>query len=409
MIKHWRTICTRSSPTCVRTVSCSIAIAQQAVRKNLPNKRNRPVKVERAKIVEMNRGMRSFDGLTSPGSRSNNEIKLRPYLRYCVARNHGLVAPVQIHVNKPCMPDRTYEFVQLDVFTQKPLAGNPLAIFTDARGLNDSEMQALAREMNLSETTFILPRDAPTEARQGKRVRIFTVEEELPFAGHPTLGTALYLYASDSNSKKSAEVILDLKAGKIPMRFTPDSENAGRDRVDGQVFGEMRQRDPEFAAALSREEVARAIGIAVDEIASEWPIQPVSTGLTFTIVPFRNWQTLSDLKFSYAQAADFLKKSGANFFYFLCPGRREGLLEARARMFFYGGEDPATGSAAGCAASWLVKHGIANSDEQVLIRQGAECRRPSEMYVRATREGERVTNVRVGGYAVEILRGTMVL
>ena len=171
----------------------------------------------------------------------------------------------------------------------------------------------------------------------------------------------------------------------------------------------MRQRDPEFGTPLSREDVARVIGITVDEISSEWPIQPVSTGLTFTIVPFRNRQTLSDLKFSYIQAAEFLKKSGANFFYFLCPERSEGRLEARARMFFYGGEDPATGSAAGCAASWMVQHGIAKSDEQVVIRQGVECRRPSEMHVRATREAGRVTDVRVGGYAVEVLRGNVVL
>jgi trans-2,3-dihydro-3-hydroxyanthranilate isomerase len=307
------------------------------------------------------------------------------------------------------MPARTYEFVQLDVFTQTALAGNPLAIFPDARGLNDAEMQALAREMNLSETTFILPRDAATEAREGKKVRIFTVEAELPFAGHPTLGTALYLYASESIQTKAAEITLDLKAGKIPVRFTANSENAGRDRVDGQVFGEMRQRDPEFGAPLSREDVARVIGIAVDEIPSEWPIQPVSTGLTFTIVPFRNRRTLSDLKFAYIQAAEFLKKTGANFFYFVCPERHEGRLEARARMFFYGGEDPATGSAAGCAASWMVQHGLAKNDEQVVIRQGVECRRPSEMHVSAKREGERVTNVRVGGYAVEILRGTVML
>src|SRR5213596_4428876 len=302
------------------------------------------------------------------------------------------------------MPGRTYEFVQLDVFTQTPLAGNPLAVFTDARGLNDGEMQALAREMNLSETTFIFPRDAATESREGKKVRIFTVEQELPFAGHPTLGTALHLYASES--KKPAEITLDLKAGKIPVRFTANSGNTGGDRVDGQVFGEMRQRDPEFGTPLSRDDVARVIGIAVDEIPPEWPIQPVSTGLTFTIVPFRNQQTLSDLRFSYAQAAEFLKNTGANF---LCPEWREGRLEVRARMFFYGGEDPATGSAAGCAASWMVQHGVAKTDEQLLIRQGIECRRPSEMYVRATREGERVSNVRVGGYAVEILRGTVVL
>jgi trans-2,3-dihydro-3-hydroxyanthranilate isomerase len=305
------------------------------------------------------------------------------------------------------MPTRTYEFIQLDVFTQTALAGNPLAIFPDASGLTDIEMQALAREMNLSETTFILPRDGATEARTGKKVRIFTVETELPFAGHPTLGTALYLYASEST--KPAEITLDLKAGKIPVRFTANSQNAGRNGVDGQVFGEMRQRDPEFGTPLSREDVARVIGIAVDEISSEWPIQPVSTGLTFTIVPFRNRQTLSDLKFSYIQAAEFLKNTGANFFYFLCPERREGRLEAQARMFFYGGEDPATGSAAGCAASWMVRHGVAKSDEQLVIRQGVECRRPSEMHVRATREGGRVSNVRVGGYAVEILRGTVVL
>jgi trans-2,3-dihydro-3-hydroxyanthranilate isomerase len=315
---------------------------------------------------------------------------------------------LQGHVHTRFMPARSYEFIQLDVFTQTRLAGNPLAIFPDAQGLSDDEMQALAREMNLSETTFILPRDPAIEARAGKKVRIFTVEEELPFAGHPTLGTALYLYASDADLERPAQITLDLKAGKIPVRFKPHSENVGN-RVDGQVFGEMRQRDPEFGTPLSREEVARVIGIAVDEISSDSPIQPVSTGLTFTIVPFRNQQTLSNLKFTYAQAAKFLKDTGAQFFYFLCPERRDGRLEVRARMFFYGGEDPATGSAAGCAASWLVKHGIGNSDDQMLIRQGAECRRPSEMYVRATRQGERVTNVRVGGYAVEILRGTVAL
>jgi len=305
------------------------------------------------------------------------------------------------------MPARTYEFVQLDVFTQTLLSGNPLAIFPDARGLTDAEMQALAREMNLSETTFIFPRDPATEAGEGKKVRIFTVEAELPFAGHPTLGTALYLYASEST--KPAEISLDLKVGKIPVRFSANSGDAGGNRVDGQVFGEMRQRDPEFGAPFSRADVARVIGIPVNEIHSKWPIQPVSTGFSFTIVPFRNRQTLSDLTFGYSQAAEFLRKTGANLFYFLCPERREGQLEARARMFFYGGEDPATGSAAGCAASWMVQHGVADSDEQVVIQQGVECRRPSEIHVRATREGDRVTDVRVGGYAVEILRGTVVL
>src|SRR5438552_10915025 len=305
------------------------------------------------------------------------------------------------------MPDRTYEFVQLDVFTQTPLTGNPLAIFTDARGLDDGEMQAVAREMNLSETTFTLPRDPATEAH---KVRIFTVAEELPFAGHPTLGTALHLYARAAPvSEQSTEITLDLKAGKIPVRFTANSENAGRNRVDGQVFGEMRQRDPEFGVTFSREEVARVIGIAADEIPPEWPIEIVSTGLPFVVVGIRNQETLTNLKFDNAQAAEFLKNTDAKFFYFVCPQRRKDRLAARARMFSYGVEDPATGSAAGCAASWMVQHGIANSDEQVLIRQGVEIRRPSEMHVRATRDGQRVTNVRVGGYAVEVLRGTVSL
>ena len=321
------------------------------------------------------------------------------------------VLPVCRHeINKFLMPDRTYEFVQVDVFTQTPLTGNPLAIFVDARGLNDGEMQALAREMNLSETTFILPRDPATEAREGKKVRIFTVAEELPFAGHPTLGTALYLSASESaiNSKEPAEMTLDLKAGKIPVRFTANSKSGGHKRVDGQVFGEMRQRDPEFGVSFSRDEVARVIGIAPDEIAPEWPVQIVSTGLPFAIVGIRNEATLANLNLPYAQSAEFLKNTAASFFYFLCPQRRQKVrLEAKARMFFYGGEDPATGSAAGCAASWMVQHGIVNSDEEVLIRQGVEIRRPSEIYVRATREGQSVTNVRVGGYAVEVLRGTV--
>ena len=304
----------------------------------------------------------------------------------------------------------TYEFVQLDVFTRTPLTGNSLAIFTDARGLDDDEMQALAREMNLSETTFILPRDPNIEAQEGKKVRIFTVAEELPFAGHPTLGTALHLYASRAApvSEQPDQITLDLNAGKIPVRFTANSKNAGHNRADGQVFGEMRQRDPEVGVTFSREEVARVLGIAAGEIALEWPIQIVSTGLPFVIVPIRNQETLANLNFPHAQAAEFLKNTVAKFFYFICPQRREkNRLEGRARMFFYGGEDPATGSAAGCAASWMVQHGIANSDEQVLIRQGVEIRRPSEMYVRATRDGQRVTNVRVGGYAVEVLRGTV--
>src|SRR5436190_3750904 len=302
------------------------------------------------------------------------------------------------------MPKRTFEFVQLDVFTREALKGNPLAVFGDGRGLNDAEMQSLAREMNLSETTFILPRDSAIEAKEGQQVRIFTVEEELPFAGHPTLGSALYLH---SLAPESDEVILDLKVGKIPVRMSREADTAATGRVDGQVFGEMRQRDPEFGAFLPLEEVGRVIDVEIDEICSEFPVQVVSAGLPFAIVPLRDAQSLANLKNRSIPAADFLERVGARFFYFLCRDEQPDKLEVRARMFFYGGEDPATGSAAGCAASWMARYGWAKSDEQMMIRQGVEAGRPSEIFVRATYDGEKVTNVRVGGYAVEILRGTV--
>lgn len=307
------------------------------------------------------------------------------------------------------MASRKFDFIQLDVFTRTPLAGNQLAVFTDARGLSDAEMQALAREMNLSESTFIFPRDEQTESCEGVKARIFTVQEELPFAGHPTLGTALCIRSlRESQGKQApAQLTLDLKVGKIPLQFT---------LKDGGVFGEMRQRDPEFGPVLDRKEVAHLIGVAAEELSSEWPIQVVSTGLPFAIVPFRNAATLAKLQFTFTAAtSQYLESHGAHFFYFLCPfyfvcpQKHNDKTECNARMIFYNGEDPATGSAAGCAASWMAKHSVARDDEQVLIRQGYEMHRPSDIYVRARRQGERVTDVHVGGFATEILRGTVTL
>jgi len=228
----------------------------------------------------------------------------------------------------------------------------------------------------------------------------------LPFAGHPTLGTALYLHESNSAVD---EITLDLKVGKIPVRFSGDARDTSRPRVDGRVFGEMRQRDPEFGLVLPSEKVARVIGVDVGDIASVGPCQVVSTGLPFAIIPIRDSQTLMRLKNSSARAATFLEGTGARFFYFLCLEPREGPLAACARMFFYGGEDPATGSAAGCAASWLVKYGLAKPHEQVVIHQGGEAGRPSEIFVQAKCEEGRVTDVRVGGYAIEVLRGAVTL
>jgi trans-2,3-dihydro-3-hydroxyanthranilate isomerase len=288
---------------------------------------------------------------------------------------------------------RRFQFVQFDVFSSHPFEGNPLAVFTDARGLSDELMQALAREMNLAETTFILPRDPATERERGVRVRIFTVQEELPFAGHPTLGTAFALRGSTG----AAEINLDLNVGKIPVRF---EEKSGE-----PVFGEMTQQDPKFGMIHDRETVVRATSLRDGDIDPSLPIQTVSTGLTFTIVPLRGMDVMRRLQVDLARSSEYLKQSGGKFFYFVSRETVDPAARLHARMLFYGGEDPATGSASGCATAWMVQHGVAQPDERVLIEQGIEMLRPSRIFVRASRRDDRVVNVRVGGNAVEVLRG----
>jgi trans-2,3-dihydro-3-hydroxyanthranilate isomerase len=284
-------------------------------------------------------------------------------------------------------------FVQLDVFCSAPFLGNPLAVFPDGRGLNDQQMQAIAREMNLSETTFVLPRDPAVERARGVRVRIFTVQEELPFAGHPTLGTAFLLRGTSG----AREVVLDLNAGKVPVRFeeTPGSP----------VFGEMTQKDPELGPRHDREAVVRASGLRDGDIDPSLPIQTVSTGVPFTIVPLRGLENVTNLHVDPKESAAYLERAGGKFFYFVTRETVDPEARLHARMMFYNGEDPATGSAAGCAAAWMVAHGVSQPDERVLIEQGVEMHRPSQIFVRAARKDDRVVNVRVGGNVVETVRG----
>jgi trans-2,3-dihydro-3-hydroxyanthranilate isomerase len=288
---------------------------------------------------------------------------------------------------------RRFPFVQFDVFSSRPFEGNPLAVFPDGRGLSDQEMQALAREMNLAETTFILPRDASIERERGVRVRIFTVQEELPFAGHPTLGTAFQLRGSTG----TREIVLDLNVGKVPVRF---EEQPGQ-----PVFGEMTQVDPEFGPRHDRETVVRASGLRDGDLDPSLPIQTVSTGLPFTVVPVRGLEIMRNLHPDLKSSAEYLEQSGGKFFYFVCRETVDSVARLHARMMFYGGEDPATGSAAGCAAAWMVAHGVAQPGERALIEQGVEMGRPSRIFVRADRKDDRVVNVRVGGNVVEVLRG----
>jgi trans-2,3-dihydro-3-hydroxyanthranilate isomerase len=292
---------------------------------------------------------------------------------------------------------RPLEMVQIDVFTDRALAGNALAVCLDGRGLTSEQMQDIARETNLSETTFVLPGDEAAERQNAVRVRIFTVQEELPFAGHPTLGTAFVLRGSSAAS----EVKLQLNVGTVPVRF--------EDSPGQLAFGEMTQLDPKFEVQHDREAVATALGLSVGDLDTNLPIETVSTGVPFTVTPIRALKVLQTLRIDPARTSEYLAKSGGKFFYFVCRETGNPATRLHARMLFYGGEDPATGSAAGCATAWMVAHGVAQPDERVLIEQGVEMKRPSRISVRASKSDNRVVNVRVGGNAIEVMRGQMSL
>jgi len=296
------------------------------------------------------------------------------------------------------MTSRKLTMTQWDVFSSKGLEGNSLAVLSDARGLSDAEMQAIAKEMNLSETTFIFPRDSNIERERGVRVRIFTVQEELPFAGHPTLGTAFALRGASG----AKEVVLELNVGKVPVRF---------EETPGQpVFGEMTQIDPVFGAQHNREAVARITGLGVEDFDSSLPIETVSTGVAFTVVPLKSLAVMQRLHVDFQRADEYLATSNGKFFYFVTRETIDPAAGLHARMLFYNGEDPATGSAAGCTAAWMVAHGVAEAEQRVLIEQGIEMRRPSRILVRASRNRDNsIVNVRVGGNSVQVMRGEIFL
>jgi trans-2,3-dihydro-3-hydroxyanthranilate isomerase len=291
------------------------------------------------------------------------------------------------------MTTQRLPLVQIDVFTATPFEGNALAVILDGRGLSDDQMQRLARETNLSETTFIFPRDHTVERERGIRVRIFTVSEELPFAGHPTLGTAFVLRGSSG----AAEVKLDLNVGSVPVRF--------EDTPGQPAFGEMTQLDPKFLGQHDRGAVAQATDLPVEAFDPSLPIETVSTGVPFVVTPIRDLATLRKLQIQQSKTSDYLAATAGKFFYFVCRETLEPAARLHARMLFYNGEDPATGSAAGCAAAWMVAHGVSGPEERVMIEQGVEMKRPSRIFVRASQSDNRVVNVRVGGNVVEVMRG----
>ncbi|RRA48507.1 PhzF family phenazine biosynthesis protein [Acidipila sp. EB88] len=313
---------------------------------------------------------------------------------------------------------RPYPYLLLDVFTDTPFAGNQLAVFPDAHGLTDAEMQCLARETNLSETTFCLPTPASLGGAEPFRVRIFTVDEELPFAGHPTLGTAAALRWTVPALRHAAEVRLALNAGVVPVRYAeaslpavPDPHPTPSGTVPlppeapaqslpwGQpLHGEMEQPLPRFGREHDRGAVAAALGLPLSALDPTNPVQTVSTGLPFVIVPLSSRTALRALRVPQQLAQPYLEATDGKFFYVIAPGdeneRGNAMSEAAsqagssaaadsphwyARMQFYGGEDPATGSAAGCATAYLVQHGLVPSGTTVYLHQGSDILRPSTL------------------------------
>jgi trans-2,3-dihydro-3-hydroxyanthranilate isomerase len=289
------------------------------------------------------------------------------------------------------------DYFVVDVFTETPLAGNPLAVVMNTCALETERMQAIAREFNLSETTFVERRPAAIEAAEGVRVRIFTTHEELPFAGHPTLGTASVLRLHAPETVRGETVTLALNVGAVPVRLCA-----------GSSFGEMTQRDPEFGLELDPGEVAGLIGLDAGDLDPALPPQIVSTGNPFAIVALRSAEALARLNVSQQTAATWLRERGGRWFYVLGP--TSGQEPAwRARMQFNGGEDPATGSAAGCAISYLVARGAVDEEKPIHLRQGVEMGRPSDLFLSARKDLARVTDVRVGGSTVLVASGRLFL
>jgi trans-2,3-dihydro-3-hydroxyanthranilate isomerase len=276
---------------------------------------------------------------------------------------------------------RAFRYVVADVFTDTPLAGNPVAVFTDGRGVDDEEMQRLARELNLSETVFVLPAEAGGHAR----IRIFTPSAELPFAGHPTIGTAFVLGAP----LQVMEIRLETGVGLVPVALERE-----QDRI---VFGRMQQPVPSWEPYADEAQLLEAVGVE----RSELPVEVYDNGLRFVYVALPSEEAVAAVRPDFNALVDLPAVLGVNCF--AGSGTRW-----KTRMFAPGGgvaEDPATGSAAGPLAVHLARHGRTGFGEQVEISQGAEIGRPSTLYATAEGSADEVTRVEVGGSAVVVARG----
>jgi trans-2,3-dihydro-3-hydroxyanthranilate isomerase len=276
-----------------------------------------------------------------------------------------------------------YRYVLCDVFTDTPLTGNQLAVFTDGRGLDDETMQSIARELKLSETTFVFPAEQGGHAK----VRIFTPATELPFAGHPTLGTAFVL----AGPMQLLEIRLETGMGIVPVRL--EREGA---RI---VFGRMEQPLPSIEPFEPEAELLSALGVE----RSELPVERYDNGAQHVYVALGSEDDVARLRPDLNRLAGLEGVVGVN-----CFAGADG--RWKSRMFAPASgvpEDPATGSAAGPLALHLARHGRIAFGEEIEITQGVEIDRPSTLYARADGSADNVERVEVGGSAVVIARGEL--
>ena len=278
----------------------------------------------------------------------------------------------------------TYRYALLDVFAERPLTGNQLAVYTDARGMPEDLMQDVAREMNLSETVFVLPKEGEGHAR----IRIFTPARELPFAGHPTLGAAFVLGAP----LELPEIHLETGAGVVPVTFERDA--SGR-----LSFGRMVQPVPTWEPYPAADELVKALGVD----AATLPVVVYDNGMRHVMVCVASPDEVAAAAPDQAALAALPGLEGA-----VVAAGGGGAWTARVFLPWIGiAEDPATGSAAGPLVVHAARHGGAPFGEDVEIAQGAELKRPSKLYARVDGEGDRIDRVEVGGSAVVVARGEL--
>lgn len=286
------------------------------------------------------------------------------------------------------MPTLTFYIV--DIFAEEKYAGNQLAVIRGAEDLPDTTLQKIALEMNYSETTFITSEE---ERGGGYDIRVFTPGREIPFAGHPTLGTA-YIIRNEVLDSPVEHLTLNFEAGQIPVTF-------------GEILW-MRQLPPAFGGTFDPVLMASALGLGEEDLDTRYPVQEVSTGLPAIIVPLKGLDALKRCQMNRSIYRN-LVYGGTNLYVF-CPETHDEGRDLSARMFADDLgvlEDPATGSAAGCLAGYLVEHEYLRTDSiDIRVEQGYEIDRPSLLYLRSEKRGDEI-NISVGGKVQMVARGEL--